>query len=80
MRAVDFNRAQQPGESALGEEMMRAAKSKQPKSKSARKESERQRLDKALEEGLQETFPASDALAITEPAPAARPGKRRKRT
>ena len=60
--------------------MMRAAKSKQPKSKSARKESERQRLDKALEEGLQETFPASDALAITEPAPAARPGRRRKRT
>ena len=47
--------------------MMRAAKSKQPKSKSARKESERQRLDKALEEGLQETFPASDALAITGP-------------
>jgi hypothetical protein len=79
MRAVDFNRAQQPGESALGEEMMRAAKSKQPKSKSARKESQRQRLDKALEEGLEETFPASDALAIT-PAPAARPGRRRKRT
>ena len=60
--------------------MMRAAKSKQSKSKSARKESERQRLDKALEEGLQETFPASDPLAITEPAPAARPGRRRKRT
>jgi hypothetical protein len=60
--------------------MMRAAKSKQAKSKSARKESERQRLDKALEEGLQETFPASDALAITEPAPAARPGRRRKQT
>jgi hypothetical protein len=41
--------------------MMRAAKSKQPKSKSARKEIQRQRLDKALEEALQETFPASDA-------------------
>jgi hypothetical protein len=32
--------------------MMRAAKSKQPKSKSATKESQRQRLDEALEEGL----------------------------
>jgi hypothetical protein len=60
--------------------MMCAAKPKQPKSKSARKESQRQRLDKALEEGLLETFPASDALAVTKPAPAARPGRRRKRT
>ena len=42
--------------------MMRATKSKQPKSKSARKESQRQRLDKALEEGLEETFPAIRCL------------------
>jgi hypothetical protein len=60
--------------------MMRAAKSEQPKSKSARKEIQRQRLDKALEDSLQETFPASDALAVTEPARAARHGRRRKRT
>jgi hypothetical protein len=59
--------------------MMRGAKSKQPRPKSATKESQRQRLDKALDDGLQDSFPASDALAITEPAPA-RPGRRRKRT
>ena len=32
-----------------------------------KKQEERQRLEKALEEGLEETFPASDAVAITEP-------------
>jgi hypothetical protein len=26
-------------------------------------------LDKALEEGLEETFPASDVVAVTQPAP-----------
>lgn len=40
----------------LGDEMMRGAKANRPKPKSATKESRRQRLDKALEEGLQETF------------------------
>jgi hypothetical protein len=34
----------------------------------------RKRLERALEEGLEETFPASDAVAVTEPAPAAEPG------
>ena len=33
--------------------------------KSAKKE----RLDDALEEGLKETFPGSDPLAVTQPAP-----------
>jgi hypothetical protein len=32
-----------------------------------KKQNERQRLEKALEEGLEETFPASDAIAVTEP-------------
>jgi nicotinate phosphoribosyltransferase len=32
-----------------------------------------QRLERELEEGLEETFPASDAVAVTEPAPT-RPG------
>ena len=31
------------------------------------KEIERRRLDAALEEGLEETFPASDVVAVTEP-------------
>ena len=31
------------------------------------KEDERRRLEAALEEGLQETFPASDPVAVIEP-------------
>jgi len=30
-------------------------------------DAERQRLEAALEEGLEETFPASDVVAVTEP-------------
>jgi hypothetical protein len=30
---------------------------------------ERDRLERALEIGLEETFPASDAIAVIEPAP-----------
>jgi hypothetical protein len=32
------------------------------------KESEKQRLDRALDEGLEETFPGSDPVAVTVPA------------
>jgi len=32
-----------------------------------KKQEERHRLEKALEEGLEETFPASDAVAVSEP-------------
>ena len=39
-------------------------KSKQERNRSA---TERQRLEAALEEGLEETFPASDPVAVTEP-------------
>jgi hypothetical protein len=34
-----------------------------------RADSKQQRLEDALQEGLEETFPASDAVAVTEPAP-----------
>ena len=40
-------------------------------SKSARvaeKQAEKRRLDDALEEGLEETFPGSDAVNVTQPA------------
>ena len=30
---------------------------------------EKRRLDEALEEGLKETFPASDSVNVTQPAP-----------
>jgi hypothetical protein len=31
-------------------------------------ESEKQKLDRALEEGLEESFPGSDPVAVTQPA------------
>ena len=33
------------------------------------KAAEKRRLDEALEEGLEETFPGSDPVSITQPAP-----------
>jgi len=33
------------------------------------KDSEKRRLDEALEEGLEETFPASDPVNVIQPAP-----------
>jgi hypothetical protein len=46
--------------------MKSASKVRRPKRDAKEK---RERLEKALEEGLEETFPASDAVAVTEPAP-----------
>ena len=46
-----------------------------PKEKPARpnrgveKKDKQQQLDSELDEGLEETFPASDPVAVTEPAP-----------
>jgi hypothetical protein len=34
-----------------------------------RQSAEKRRLDEALEEGLEETFPASDPVNVTQPAP-----------
>lgn len=39
------------------------------KAKAPDKDSERRRLDEALEEGLEETFPASDPVNVVQPAP-----------
>jgi hypothetical protein len=36
---------------------------------SAADEAEKRRLDQALEEGLEETFPGSDPVNVTQPAP-----------
>jgi len=33
------------------------------------KDAEKRRLDEALEEGLQETFPGSDPVNVTQPPP-----------
>jgi hypothetical protein len=41
-----------------------------PRSKPASAEdTKKRRLDEALEEGLEETFPASDPVNVTQPAP-----------
>ena len=37
--------------------------------KSSQDRAEKRRLDDALEEGLKETFPASDPVNVTQPAP-----------
>jgi hypothetical protein len=35
----------------------------------SRENAEKRRLDEALEEGLEETFPGSDPVNVTQPAP-----------
>ena len=41
-----------------------------PRSKGDKADSqEKRRLDDALEEGLEETFPGSDPVSVTQPAP-----------
>jgi nicotinate phosphoribosyltransferase len=49
--------------------MTSTPKARKPKPKRNRKDIERRRLEAALEEGLEETFPASDPVAVTEPRP-----------
>ena len=38
------------------------------------KASEKRRLDQELEEGLEETFPGSDPVSVTQPAPSKEDG------
>jgi hypothetical protein len=45
------------------------AMSKSGSEPKAAKGAEKRRLDEALEEGLEETFPASDPVNVTQPAP-----------
>ena len=53
--------------------MASTPKERQLKRAQKQKETERLRLEAALEEGLEETFPASDAVAVTEPRRQAMP-------
>jgi nicotinate phosphoribosyltransferase len=48
---------------------MSTRKIKRPARNIAEERDRKQRLEAALEEGLEETFPASDPVAVTEPAP-----------
>ena len=49
--------------------MMSKTSAGRPKRKAEKKEERRLRLEAALQQGLEETFPASDAVAVIEPAP-----------
>jgi hypothetical protein len=42
------------------------------KDRRAVEEAERQKLERALEEGLEESFPGSDAVNVVQPAPSHR--------
>jgi hypothetical protein len=42
---------------------------KSPRDAESAKNTEKRRLDEALEEGLEETFPGSDPVNVTQPAP-----------
>jgi len=40
---------------------------------------ERRRLEKALEEGLEDSFPGSDPVSVTQPPPSAQDRKEKKK-
>jgi hypothetical protein len=42
-------------------------------------EKERRQLEKSLEEGLEDSFPASDPVSVTQPPPSARDKKNKKK-
>jgi hypothetical protein len=44
-------------------------KGRRPKSDKEQTDAEHERLEAALEAGLEGTFPASNAVAVTQPAP-----------
>jgi len=52
---------------------MASAGARKPTRRENRKVPDRRRLEAALEEGLEETFPASDPVAVTEPRPQVTP-------
>lgn len=57
---------------------MPTTKAKRLKGDAGKEENTRQRQERALDEALEETFPASDPVAMTEPAPTP-PDSNRKR-
>jgi hypothetical protein len=59
--------------------MRKASKASRPKRQAARSRRADRHLKQALDEGLQETFPASDAVSVTEPAGPRQPVSERAR-
>ena len=50
-----------------------------PRGKDEAKENERRRLEKSLEEGLEDSFPASDPVNVTQPPPTIEDRKEKKK-
>jgi hypothetical protein len=57
------------GSASNGREPMAFAARERTKPYKEQQDAERDRLEAALEAGLEGTFPASDAVAVTQPAP-----------
>jgi hypothetical protein len=58
---------------------MSSNRPKVSKHSSEQEKARRERLEKRLEEGLQDTFPASDPVSVTEPAPSSQDAHKDKR-
>jgi hypothetical protein len=57
------------GSASNGREPVAFVSRERSKPDKERQDAERDRLEAALEAGLEDTFPASDAVAVTQPAP-----------
>jgi hypothetical protein len=62
-----------------GWDRRKAARASQSKRKAINRGSPDRHLEQALDEGLRETFPTSDAVSVTEPAGPQQPVKARAR-
>ena len=56
------------GSAGVAFDLRSATKSRRSKPTADEKEDRRQRLERALDGGLEQTFPASDPVALTQPA------------
>jgi hypothetical protein len=60
-----------PNETEMENEVLEAKKKRNETEKEREDALRRNRLEKSLEEGLQDSFPASDPINVTQPPPSA---------
>jgi len=60
-----------PNESEMENEILEAKKKRNETEKEREDALRRRRLERSLEEGLQDSFPASDPINVTQPPPSA---------
>ena len=58
-----------PNETEMENEALEAKRKREETKKEREEALRRSRLEKSLEEGLQDTFPASDPINVTQPPP-----------